>query len=70
MAAMLRRHAREWRVEILDAPALQMGWRTLEAELRRRRPAVLAMGEEAVSCAECLRLARIGKALGAKVIAG
>jgi anaerobic magnesium-protoporphyrin IX monomethyl ester cyclase len=70
MAAMLRQSCRDWRVEILDAPGLQMGWRTLEAELRRRQPAVLAMGEEAVSCAECLRLARIGKALGAKVIAG
>ena len=70
MAAMLRQHAPQWRVEILDAPPLEMGWRSLEAELRRRRPAVVAMGEEAVSCAECLRLARVAKATGAKVIAG
>ena len=70
MAAMLRQHCRDWRVEILDAPPLEMGWRSLERELRARRPAVVALGEEAVSCAECLRLARLAKALGAKVIAG
>ena len=45
-----------------------MGWRSLERELRARRPAVVAMGEEAVSCAECLRLARLAKSLGAKKI--
>ena len=70
LAATLRQHNPDWRVEILDAPALEMGWRTLEAELRLRRPSVVAMGEEAVSCAECLRLARLVKSLGAKVIAG
>jgi radical SAM superfamily enzyme YgiQ (UPF0313 family) len=70
MAAMLRQHCPDWRVEILDAPPLEMGWRTLTAELRRRQPAVVALGEEAVSCAECLRLARAAKAVGARVIAG
>jgi anaerobic magnesium-protoporphyrin IX monomethyl ester cyclase len=70
MAAMLRQHCPDWRVEILDAPPLKMGWRSLERELRARRPAVVAMGEEAVSCVECLRLARLAKGLGAKVIAG
>ena len=70
MAAMLREHNPDWRVEILDAPALEMGWRTLGAELQKRRPAVVALGEEAVSCAECLRLARLAKNLGAQVIAG
>ena len=70
LAAMLRQHCLDWRVEILDAPPLEMGWRSLEGELRLRRPAVVAMGEEAVSCAECLRLARLAKSLGAKVIAG
>jgi anaerobic magnesium-protoporphyrin IX monomethyl ester cyclase len=70
MAAMLRQHVPELRVEILDAPPLQMGWKSLEAELRKRKPAVVALGEEAVSCAECLRLARAAKAVGAQVIAG
>jgi radical SAM superfamily enzyme YgiQ (UPF0313 family) len=70
LAAMLRRHCPDWRVEILDAPALEMGWRSLERELRARRPAVVALGEEAVSCAECLRLARLARALGARVLAG
>ncbi len=70
MAAMLRQHNPDWRVEILDAPALEMGWRTLESEIRRRAPAVIALGEEAVSCAECLRLAKLARAVNAKVIAG
>jgi len=70
LAAMLRRHSPDWRVEILDAPILKMGWRSLERELRARRPAVIAMGEEAVSCAESLRLARLARSLGAKVVAG
>lgn len=70
LAAMLRQHCPDWRVEILDAPILHMGWRTLESEIRRRTPAVVALGEEAVSCAESLRLARLARAVGAKVIAG
>jgi anaerobic magnesium-protoporphyrin IX monomethyl ester cyclase len=70
MAAMLRERLRDLRVEILDAPALQMGWRTLTAEIHRRRPAFVGIGEEAVSCVEGLRLARLAKHCGAKVIAG
>lgn len=70
MAAMLREHIRGLRVEILDAPALEMGWRSLETEIRRRQPAYVGMGEEAVSCVEGLRLARLAKACGARVIAG
>ena len=70
MAAMLRQHHQNLRVEILDAPALTMGWRTLEAEIRRRQPAFVGIGEEAVSCVEGLRLARLAKACGATVIAG
>lgn len=70
MAAMLRQQLRDLRVEILDAPALHMGWRTLEAELHRRHPAFVGIGEEAVSCVEGLRLARIAKACGAQVVAG
>ena len=70
MAAMLRQQVPDLSVAILDAPALEMGWRSLEAELRRRAPAYVAIGEEAVSCAEGLRLARLAKAGGAQVIAG
>jgi hypothetical protein len=70
LAAMLRQQVRDLRVEILDAPALEMGWRTLEAEIHRRRPAWVGIGEEAVSCVEGLRLARIVRACGAQVIAG
>jgi radical SAM superfamily enzyme YgiQ (UPF0313 family) len=70
LAAMLREQVRDLRVEILDAPALAMGWRTLEAELHRRRPAFVGIGEEAVSCVEGLRLAQLARAGGARVIAG
>jgi anaerobic magnesium-protoporphyrin IX monomethyl ester cyclase len=70
LAAALREKVRGLRVAILDAPALRMGWRSLEAELRRLQPAFVAMGEEAVSCQEGLRLARIARQLQARVIAG
>ena len=70
MAAMLRERVLDLRVEILDAPALEMGWRGLEAELRRRQPTFVGLGEEAVSCVEGLRLAGLAKAGGACVIAG
>ncbi|MGC8989690.1 MAG: hypothetical protein ACP5MD_06170, partial [Verrucomicrobiia bacterium] len=70
MAAALRDQLPSLRVEILDAPATAMGWRTLGADLERRRPAHVGLGEEAVSCLEGLRLARLAKQLGATVIAG
>jgi anaerobic magnesium-protoporphyrin IX monomethyl ester cyclase len=70
MAAALRDHARDLRVAILDAPALRMGWRSLEAEMRNLQPAYIGMGEEAVTCTEGLRLARLAKQLRAQVIAG
>jgi anaerobic magnesium-protoporphyrin IX monomethyl ester cyclase len=70
LAAALRAEICDLRVAILDAPALQMGWRSLEAELRRLQPAYVGIGEEAVSCMEGLRLARIAKELRTTVIAG
>ena len=70
LAAALREKLPGLEVQILDAPALQMGWRSLERELRNRAPAYVGIGEEAVSCVEGLRLARIAKSLGAQVIAG
>lgn len=70
MAAMLRQNVPDLRVEILDGPALEMGWCSLETELHRRRPAYVGIGEEAVSCAEGLRLAALARACGARVIAG
>jgi radical SAM superfamily enzyme YgiQ (UPF0313 family) len=70
MAAMLRERLPDLRVEILDAPTLEMGWRSLTAEIHRRRPAFVGIGEEAVSCVEGLRLARLAKECGARVIAG
>lgn len=70
LAAALREGVRDLEVGILDAPALEMGWRTLEAELRARAPAYVGIGEEAVSCVEGLRLASLARAVGARVVAG
>ena len=39
LAAALRAERADLRVAILDAPALKMGWQSLEAALRRERPA-------------------------------
>jgi radical SAM superfamily enzyme YgiQ (UPF0313 family) len=70
LAAALREALPDLRVAILDAPALEMGWRTLGQELRRLQPAYVGLGEEAVSCVEGLRLARLARDAGARVIAG
>lgn len=70
LAGALRAAVAGLRVQILDAPAQKMGWRSLEAAVRSAQPAYVAIGEEAVSCAEGLRLAALAKGLGARVIAG
>jgi len=70
MAEALRRAFCDLDVAILDAPALQMGWKSLTAELRRRQPTYVGIGEEAVSCVEGLRAAKLAKESGATVIAG
>ena len=70
MASALRAKIPTLDVGILDAPALEMGWRSLESELRRRRPTLIAMGEEADVCVESFRLARLARSINARVIAG
>jgi radical SAM superfamily enzyme YgiQ (UPF0313 family) len=70
LAAALREHVPGVRVAILDAPALSMGWTTLTRHLRSLQPAFIAIGEEAVSCVEGLRIAKLAKSLGARVVAG
>lgn len=70
MAAALREQVPGLRVAILDAPAMSMGWKTLTATMRSLSPQYVAIGEEAVSCVEGFRLARLAKELGARVIAG
>ena len=70
MAAALRQAFSDLEITILDAPAIEMGWTSLTAELRRRRPTYLGIGEEAVSCVEGLRAAKLAKECGATVIAG
>ena len=70
LAAALREALPDLRVAILDAPALAMGWRSLEAEIKRLEPRYVGIGEEAVSCAEGLRLAAFAKRRGARVVAG
>ncbi len=70
LAAELRRQTPDIRVAILDAPALEMGWKSLEKEIERLAPAYIGIGEEAVSCREGLRVASLAKAAGARVVAG
>jgi len=70
LAAALREHVPGLRVAILDAPALSMGWSTLTQQLRQLQPDYIGIGEEAVSCVEGLRIARLAKELGARVVAG
>ncbi|HVN17673.1 MAG TPA: hypothetical protein VMU05_02845, partial [Dongiaceae bacterium] len=70
LAAALRDGVRDLRVAIVDAAALAMGWNTLAQQLRNTSPKYVAMGEEAVSCVEGLRLAKLAKEIGAQVIAG
>lgn len=70
MAAALRENVPGLQVAILDAPALAMGWRTLARQLHSLQPRFIAIGEEAVSCVEGLRIARLAKEMGACVLAG
>ena len=70
LAAALRGAISDIDVGILDCPALHMGWKSLGAQLDRRRPRYVGIGEEAVSAAEGLRLAAMAHSLGATVIAG
>jgi len=70
MGQALRSAFSDLDVAILDAPVLEMGWKSLAQELRVRRPAYIGIGEEAVSCVEGLRAAKLGKECGATVIAG
>ena len=70
LAGALREQHSGVRVAILDAPALSMGWKSLTQEMRTLQPRYVGIGEEAVSCVEGLRIARLAKELGAKVIAG
>jgi len=70
MAAALRSAIPDLQISILDAPALEMGWKSLTRDLCRLRPTYVGIGEEAVSCAEGLRAATIARECGATLIAG
>lgn len=70
LAAAVRKAIPDLDVAILDAPAVEMGWRGLQAALASAAPAYVGIGEEAVSSVEGLRLAAMAKQLGARVIAG
>jgi len=70
LAGALRESVPWLDVRILDAAVLRLGDSSVAAVLRQWQPAFLGIGEEAVHCADNLRLARWGKTLGAAVIAG
>ncbi len=61
LAAAVRRELPRVRVEVLDAPGMQMGWRSLARKLAAESIDVLGIGEETVSAHEALRAARIVK---------
>jgi radical SAM superfamily enzyme YgiQ (UPF0313 family) len=70
LAAAVRTALPDLDVAILDAPAVEMGWQSLQAALASAAPTYVGIGEEAVSSVEGLRLAALVKELGARVIAG
>ena len=70
LAAALRDEIPQIKVAILDAPAQKMGWTSLHSEITRQRPRYVAIGEEAVGCADALRIAAMAKTNGAITIAG
>lgn len=70
LASALREKVPKITVEIWDFPVLKMGWKTLISELQKRKTRFIGIGEEAVSCVEGLRLAKIAKELNAIIIAG
>jgi radical SAM superfamily enzyme YgiQ (UPF0313 family) len=70
LAAALREGVPGLRVAIIDAPALSMGWASLAQLLRTLGPDYVCIGEEAVSCVEGIRISKLARQLGAKVIGG
>jgi radical SAM superfamily enzyme YgiQ (UPF0313 family) len=72
LAAAARRDVPDIEVEVIDAPAMKWGWRTVEQALGERRIDVLGIGEETVSAHEGLRAAALAKDLhpGCLVVAG
>jgi len=64
LAAAVRRELSELSelsVRIIDAPILQMGWKSLARELSRARPDCVCIGEEVSAANEGLRLARLAR---------
>lgn len=59
-------------VQILDCPALKLGWKSLARILENERPDLIGIGEETVSANEGYRLARLARQLlpDAKIICG
>lgn len=72
LAAAVRARLRGVNVRIIDCPAAGIGWRSLAAMLAELRPDVLGIGEETVSAAEGIRLARLVREIlpGCTVVAG
>lgn len=69
LAGAVRRAMPGAEVEVWDAPAVQMGWRSLERRLRERPVDVLGVGEETVSAHEALRAVRLVKDLHPNCVA-
>ncbi len=63
LAAALRRSISDVNVQVWDAPADKMGWKTLQRRLTQHPIDLLGLGEETVSAHEALRAAQIVKDL-------
>jgi len=72
VAAAVRQAMPDVRIEVLDAPAEKVGWKTLRRRLAAEPVDVLGVGEETVSAHEALRAAGLARQLhpGCTVVAG
>lgn len=66
MAAVLREN--DFNAEILDCLPLKIGWKSLEKEIRTRRPDILCVGDETASYYEAVKLIDLTKSIDKGII--
>jgi anaerobic magnesium-protoporphyrin IX monomethyl ester cyclase len=66
MAAVLREN--RFDVEILDCLPLKIGWKSLRAEIVKRKPDILCVGDETASYSESARLINLAKSIDNNII--
>jgi len=68
LAAYLREHMRDVEPEILDCCVHHVGWKTLRAELERRKPDVVCIGELTMYYKEGFKAFRLAKEVNPYVV--